>query len=40
MARKQLALAVKLVAADFKRSAIIRQRLVELKAMEDRIKKL
>jgi len=40
MARKQLALAVKLVSADFKRSAIIRQRLVEIKAMEDRIKKL
>ena len=40
MARKQLALAIKLVAADFKRSAIIRQRLVDLKAMEERIEKL
>ena len=39
-ARDQLSLAVKLVAADFKRSAIIRQRLKDIAAMEDRLEKL
>jgi predicted Zn-dependent protease len=39
-AREQLGLAVKLVAADFKRSAIVRQRLRDVAAMEDRIEKL
>lgn len=39
-ARKQLGLAVKLVAADFKRSAIIRQRLVDIADMEERIERL
>lgn len=39
-ARDQLSLAVKLVALDFKRSAIIRQRLKDIAAMEDRLEKL
>ena len=39
-ARKQLGLAIKLVAADFKRSAIIRQRLVDIAEMEERIERL
>jgi predicted Zn-dependent protease len=39
-ARKQLSLAIKLVAADFKRSAIIRQRLVDIADMEERIERL
>jgi predicted Zn-dependent protease len=39
-AREQLVLAAKLVTADFKRSAIISQRLRDVMAMEDRIKKL
>ena len=39
-ARDQLSLAVKLVALDFKRSAIIRQRLQDIAAMEDRLEKL
>lgn len=39
-ARDQLSLAVKLVALDFKRSAIIRQRLTDIAAMEDQLKKL
>jgi|TARA_B110000114_G_scaffold185458_2_gene232639 predicted Zn-dependent protease len=39
-AREQLSLAVKLVASDFKRSAIVRQRIRDVAALEDRIKKL
>ena len=39
-AREQLTLAVKLVAADFKRSAIVRQRIRDVAALEDRIEKL
>ena len=39
-ARKQLGLAIKLVVADFKRSAIIRQRLVDIANMEERIERL
>lgn len=39
-ARDQLSLAVKLVALDFKRSAIIHQRLKDIAAMEDRLEKL
>lgn len=39
-AREQLSLAVKLVASDFKRSAIVRQRIRDIAALEDRIKKL
>lgn len=39
-AREQLTLAVKLVAMDFKRSAIIRQRLKDVASMEDRLEKL
>ncbi|MGB1867890.1 MAG: M48 family metalloprotease [Porticoccaceae bacterium] len=39
-AREQLTLAVKLVTADFKRSAIIRQRIRDVAALEDRIEKL
>ena len=39
-ARDQLSLAVKLVAADFKRSAIIRQRLKDIAALEDRLEQL
>ena len=40
MAREQLTLAAKLVAADFKRSAIVRQRIRDITALEDRIEKL
>ena len=40
MAREQLTLAAKLVVADFTRSAIIRQRLRDVVAMEDRLRKL
>ena len=40
MAREQLTLAAKLVVADFARSAIIRQRLRDVVAMEDRLRKL
>jgi predicted Zn-dependent protease len=39
-AREQLTLAVKLIDADFKRSAIVRQRIRDVAALEDRIKKL
>ncbi|MDA9687244.1 M48 family metalloprotease [bacterium] len=39
-ARDQLTLAVKLVAVDFKRSAIIRQRLKDIATMEDNLEKL
>lgn len=39
-ARDQLSLAIKLLALDFKRSAIIRQRLKDVAAMEDRLEKL
>lgn len=39
-AREQLSLAVKLVASDFKRSAIVRQRIRDVAALEDRIEKL